>query len=292
MRYYTMSKYLLLENGLNTDYIYSLIIGLFYSQSEGINKIINSDTDNPNTYYIQEYIKLKIIYALHKGYSIESSIINKLRLYMYNCGWLKNTNDHILQKGNIVKFYTFLINEMMNYKLEFTRVDTTTNTSNDKIENLIIIDDNLPCINTNNKMINISECINDWININIMEKDKYSYKFNSNSVPLLIPIYVNLVDEKTKLNKKYINIMETINFESAGDKLHRMFAWDIHSVICQDVDGNYYTAIKHSPYDYDKNKWLIFSDNCIPSNSELDMKNVDHVKKIMQEVKFIFYKIQ
>lgn len=285
-----MSKYLLLENGLNTDYIYSLIIGLFYSQSDGINKIINNDTDNPNTYYIQEYIKIKIIYTLHKGYSIESSIINKLRLYMYNCGWLKNTNEHILQKGNIDKFFIFLINEMMNYKLEFTRVNISNNTSNEKTENLITVDDNLSIVNSSAKMINISECLNEWVSINIMEKDKYSYKFNN--TPLLIPIYINITDEKTKLNKKLINIMETINFESAGDKLHRMFVWDIHSVICQDANGSYYTAIKNNQYDIEKDKWTIFSDNSIPSNSDTDMHNVNHCLKLMQEVKFIFYKIQ
>ena len=37
--------------------------------------------------------------------------------------------------------------------------------------------------------------------------------------------------------------------------------------------------------------WVGFSDNNIPSNWTVDMADIQTVKKIMQEVKMIFYKL-
>lgn len=77
---------LILEDAYNSDYIYSLIIALFYAPSDGMSKLINSDTNNSDTYYIQEYIKSKFVYAIHRNVSIESTTVNKLRNFIYCCG--------------------------------------------------------------------------------------------------------------------------------------------------------------------------------------------------------------
>jgi len=98
---------LILEDGYNTDYIYCMITALFYIPSDGTNKIINNDTCNSNTYYVQEFIKSKFIYPIHRNMSIDSSNVNKLRMFLYTCGWLKDDNKNILDKADLDKFYKF-----------------------------------------------------------------------------------------------------------------------------------------------------------------------------------------
>src|SRR5579872_3723870 len=118
---------IILEDGYNSDYMYSMITALFYTPSDGTNKIINYDSSSPNTYYIQEFIKTKFIYPIHRSISIESGTINKLRLFLYDCGWLKDTNEHILIKADLDKFYSFFISRMMEYKLSISRIEQDHN---------------------------------------------------------------------------------------------------------------------------------------------------------------------
>ena len=74
-----------------------------------MNKIINMDTDNSNTYYVQEYIKTKFILPIHRNISIESWVVNKLRMFLYNCGWFKSANRHILDRSNLDNFINLLL---------------------------------------------------------------------------------------------------------------------------------------------------------------------------------------
>src|SRR5436305_10273443 len=101
-----------------------MIIALFYIPNDGTNKIINNDTSNSNTYYVQEFIKSKFIYPIHRNISIDINSVNKLRLFLYNCGWLKNNDKNILDKANLDEFYRFLIYNMMEYNLRFSKVNT------------------------------------------------------------------------------------------------------------------------------------------------------------------------
>lgn len=281
---------LILEDGYNSDYIYSLIIALFYIPSDGLNKIINNDTNNSNTYYIQEYIKTKFIYPIHRNKSIEASIVNKLRLFMYNCGWQKNDERNILDKGKLDDFYKFLMGEMMEYNVQIVKINPLTNTSKiHKIDMLRITEKQLTNYNTNqelnnNNYINLSYLVNQWIEDEIIETSN-SYKFES--MPCIIPIYLDIVDPITGHNKVDINVMEGLNFNTNGDKIQRMFVWEIHSLICQTSQGYYYAiTIDHN------NVFMAFSDKHIPSNWNIDTTNIEMVKKLMKEVRCIFYKIQ
>jgi hypothetical protein len=279
---------LILEDGYNTDYIYSMIIALFYIPSSGMSKIINTDTNNSNTYYVQEYIKLKFMYPIHRNMSIESSTINKFRNFLYNCGWLKSDdmNDkNILDKSDLDKFYSFLIADMMGYKLRFIRIDPTNNISRElKFDMIKITDELLFSHDNENKIINLNSSINQWAR-DMIGENVYSYKFES--VPFVIPVFLDIRDPETGLNKKYINIMEGLNFDSNGDKLQRMFIWEIHSVICQTSSGDYYAVtIDHN------DAMMMFSDKMIPSNWKIDSTDILSVKKLMREVRFVFYKLQ
>lgn len=313
---------LILEDGYNTDYIYSTIIALFYVPSDGMSKIINMDTNNSSTYYIQEFIKSKFIYPMHRNMSIESATVNKLRLFMYNCGWLKNDNTvhnvdsadspsspdvngckevlKILKRVDIDKFYSFLISNMMDYNVQFVKIDPVSNIPKDLKYNMIKITDRELFDNSNNnendnrdnhdnrddssKVVKLTTLIDRWIGHEITDDD-CSYKFDC--LPYMIPVYLDIRDPNTGLNKKYIDIMEGINFSNNGDKIQRMFIWEIHSFICQTDKGTFYTVI------IDNNDELIaFSDKCIPSNWKIDSSSVTSVKKLMREVRFVFYRLQ
>lgn len=276
---------IILEDGYNCDYIYSMITALFYTPSDGTNKIINADVSSSNTYYIQEFIKAKFIYPIHRNMSIESGTINKLRLFLYNCGWLKDDDKHILVKADLDKFYSFLVSKMMEYKILISCIEQDNNKSIDQSLDFIrITDKHITDSDITGKVINLSSMVSRWIKSEILE-NSISYKFEG--IPYIIPVYLDIRDSDTGLNKRYVNIMEGINFPDNGNKIQSMLIWEIHSMICQSDKGDYYTII----IDHNDNM-MVFSDKHIPSNWTIDSTNVASVKKIMREVRFIFYKLQ
>lgn len=279
---------IILEDGYNSDYIYSLLISLFYIPTDGSNKIINTDNNFVDSYYIQEYIKGKFIYPIHRDITIRSSVINKLRLFLYNCGWLKNNNKNILTKGNLDEFYSFLICKMLNTTIKITIIDFDNNSFLVKNTDFIKITDE-HIFNTDNainsKIVNLSDAVNTWFDKEVTNGNITSYKFDD--IPLLIPIYLDIKDPDTGCNKRYIDIMEGLQFKNNGDKIQSMMIWEIHSLICQSDTGNYYSII----YNHDDNM-IMFSDKHIPSNRVIEFHNIPIIKKIMREVRFVFYKLQ
>lgn len=291
---------IILEDGYNTDYIYCMVIALFYIPNDGMNKVINADTTNSNTYYIQEYIKSKIIYQIHRNLSIESIVVNKFRLFLYNCGWLKTENKHILDRGSLDDFYKFLIADMMEYKLTVSQVNPSTNTAKERKYNMIHLTEN-HIENKDSKIISLSDMINRWVKLEFLDKN-LSFKFES--IPYMLPIYIDVNRYNTQSTPdssssfqhqfqsqvrqdRYIDIMEGIQFIDNGDKIQRMFIWEIHSLICQNCKGEYYVLI----IDHN-NDAIEFSDKQIPSNWRVDLSDVLIVDRIMREVKFVFYKLQ
>jgi hypothetical protein len=279
---------IILEDGYNSDYIYSMVTALFYVPTDGTNRMINNDSHDVNAYYIQEFIKSKFIYPIHRSMSIESNVVNKFRLFLYNCGWLKNDDRHILEKGELDKFYLFLMG-MMGQNINFTVVDATNNTTKDIPCGTINITDKHMIQETlegrsEPRVVNLSSAVERWIKEEIL-KQNISYKFEN--VPYIIPIIINIKDPDTCLNKRYINVMEGLNFPDSGDKIQRMLIWEFHSMICQNEKGDYYSLVINHNDDM-----MGFSDKQIPSNWKVDITNVSVVKKIMREIKLVFYKLQ
>ncbi|VBB17817.1 hypothetical protein YASMINEVIRUS_280 [Yasminevirus sp. GU-2018] len=278
-------NHIIFEDGYNSDYIYSMITALFYTPTDGTNKIINSDASSTNTYYLQEFIKTKFVYPIHRNLSIESGTVNKLRLFMYNCGWLKDSGKHILEKGSLDQFYQFLVSKMMEYSINISRMDQDTNSENEMAIDVIrITEDQLDENDKSNKVVNLSTLVNRWVDSNVLGQSM-SYKFEN--IPYILPIYVDMRDPDTGLNKRYVNVMEGINFPNIGDKIQSMLIWEIHSLICQNEKGEYYSIV------LDHNDEMMgFSDKQIPSNWKIDPSSLSSVKKIMREVRFVFYKLQ
>ena len=270
---------IILEDGYNTDYMYSMIIALFYNPTDEINQIINTDTNNYNVYYIQEYIKLKFIYQLHHNISIESAVINKFRLFLYNCGW---QSGDILSKAKLDEFYIFMISNLMKHTLHASIINPSNNTHRDYKFNLIHLTHQHVQPSTS-QIIGLSTMVSNWVDVNLISGTN-TYKFEN--IPNIIPIYIDLRNDQTGLNEHYIDITEGLAFTNNGNPAQRSLIWSIHSMICQTSDGTYYCIV----FDADM-QMMAFSDKSIPSNQRMDPNNLDTVKKIMQEVRFVFYKL-
>lgn len=277
---------IILEDSYNVDYIYSLIIAVFGSPSDTISEIINKNLNNGNAYYIQEYIKANFIYPLHKNLSIESHVVNKFRMFIYNCGWLKNDSLNILNRSNIEKFYSFLLSKILECSMKFIKINITNNSLYEIPHDYIHIREKH--INENEKIINLNDALLNWTEMELINNNnrnnKFEYKFDN--IPCIIPIFLDIKDPHTKLNKKYVNIMYAFNFSNISDRMQKILQWEIHSLICQNENGDYYTIIRNS-----MNKWLCYSEKKIPSNWIVDMENILTVKKIMKEATFVFYKL-
>jgi len=268
----------MLEDGYNTDYIYSLLVALFYSSSENVNFLLNIDTSDPNVYYVQEFIKLKFAYKIQHNVSIDAPIVNKFRIFIHHCGWLNNTD--IMGEPNINDLYLFLFSGMMGYNIEFTlnenKVIDTIKFPYIHITNATI--NGIPGMN--DKIINLSDTINKWINQNVTYNKKYKCHFRE--IPRLLAIFVDIKSEQTKENIKLINIMFSIQINDISCDA----TWNVHSLICQDKNKLHYAIT------YSDNKWIAFSDKVKPSNSVIDMAHIPTVNKIMKEVVFVFYALQ
>lgn len=262
---------IILENGYNTDYIYSLLISLFHAPINGSSDILNNDNGDTNSLYIQEYIKTKFIYQIQNQISIESKIINKLRLFLYNCGWLKNDNKMIIERETIDKFYCFLMSKTFGYNIKILKIMNNKEYVQD-YDMIYLTDKHIE--NMDDKIVNISSMLSKWIDIEM--NDCIGYKFEK--IPFLIPIFVDI--------NKYINIFEGITFNNNGDNIQNKLIWDFHSLICKSENGEYYSVIRNN-----NNDLLIVTDNNIPAGCIIDNSNISYVKKIMREIKCIFYKL-
>ena len=102
----------IVENGVNTCYISSLLVGLFYSSSDIYYKMLERDPKNPNFYYLQELIKVNFIEPLRKNISISADVINEIRNYMFINEWKTDEPDEIFELHDVNDFYSYLYNNL------------------------------------------------------------------------------------------------------------------------------------------------------------------------------------
>lgn len=264
----------IIEDGYNTSYIVSFIISLFYKSSD-VDNILNIEPYDIQFIYIQEFIKIRFIESLRRGYSIHGDVINELRNYLMKCDWCNNIND-ILSLHKIDTFYVYFMNRIYNggHHIEFTRINKdNTNTTQHISTPLIYITlpDGLDKITINN-LFKI------WLNSNI-SLGTYDYKITS--PPDILPLYIKRNNKKTK-----ININHKIKLFDVKDNLQAKLVWKIHSFICYNDNIGYYSVIKNST------KWLRVSDKCMPSFTIVDMTDINDVHTLAEEVELVFYKLK
>jgi hypothetical protein len=258
----------IIDDGYNSSYITSLLVALFY-KSSSVDDILNMNPVDNKFIYALEFIKIRFIEPLRRGFSIHSETINEFRNYIVNCDW-KNNVDEMLIEHNILEFYKFFINKIESNNIKFLRL------MDDEIigENCMsVIELSIP---PNVSSMNLSDMFKLWINNNII-LEKYKYKIYD--IPYLLPFYINRENNKdTK-----INIMYKIKLFNVNDELQDKLIWTIHSMICYDKDIGYYSVIKYG------SKWIHISDKNIPSINKLDMYDENDVLKLSKDIVFVFY---
>lgn len=170
-----------IEDGLNTSYIETLFIALFYTPSSIYYNMLDIIPKNINFIYFQEMIKINFIEPLRKNISIQNNIINEIRNFCFLNGWLMETPQKILMDQDITKYLNFIVKNID---------DDFTKTIELKITNDI-----------DTKIL-----LEKWNEENIM-------KIEHNI--LMAPIYLNRVDNKNHSVdiKKKIKIKENIKLE-------------------------------------------------------------------------------
>ena len=268
----------IIEDGYNTSYIVSFIIALFYKSSDADN-ILNIDPYDIQFTYIQEFIKIRFIESLRRGYSIHSDVINELRNHLIKCEWCNNISDihSIISLKGIDEFYKYFMAKIYNnsHNITLARIDKNTNTDTNQIVSVPLIELTLP---DGLDKIGINSLFKAWLGSNI-SLGSYNYKITS--LPDILPLFIKRNDNKTK-----IDIKQYIKFFDAKDSLQSKLVWKIHSYICYNGKMGYYSVVKNS------NKWIRVSDRIMPSFRLLDMSDINDVHKLAEDVELIFYKLK
>lgn len=267
----------IIGDAYNSDYIACVLFSLFAPNAQRDECILERTLTNniaydANAVYVQEYIKHKIVAPMQRCTYIPSSVIAKLRLFLYNCGWLANKS--ILMQAEPGDFYKFTFAQLLNYKLHFLRVPADTDAYSE-LSNV-----NFDCIDINFDEIEtsmLSDALKIWCVQNISHDNKFAYQFSQ--VPQIIPIRI-INSSKT------IDIMEGICFDGIVDKYQNKLIWELSALICYDKQ-KYYAIM----YDNISNVWIKFSDKTIPS-TRIYTNFKEESEQIASEVVFVLYKLE
>ena len=236
---------LVVENGINTSYIDSLLFALFYKESH-IQNILYQQTDKNIFMYLQDMIHNNFVYPIRSGFSISSSILNEIRNYSYLCGWKNNCN--ILDLYNVSEYFEFIMNGFSKnlINIDIMEINHKTNTQMMKSIECNFIE---LTITENN---DIKYLLKDWENNITPNKNIY---YNFKEVPMTLPIYLNRFT-KASTNFSKIDIKRKLKFYKNKDDKQLNFYWNIHSVICfsNSGSGSYYSLINMG-----NNNWYIFT---------------------------------
>lgn len=295
-----MISNIIIEDGYNTSYLDSLLIALFYSQSNIYNLLLENNPSNINMIYFQELIKNKFIYNIKNCISINKDIINYIRLYLINCGW-GNNNDY-LKNYRVEELYTFLINNIYDLSIEYKKTLTENYKNNIYTNTICYQKDPFITLNLDNTLnTDLTSLFNNWkkskeIIDNSFDINNYSFNYSqfdniinndikkfhfSNIIiktPIILTFYINRFSNDT-IYKTPIDIKKKIKIYDDNN-----ITLTIFTIICFDYELNkYYTILKIN------NIWYIFSNSSIPSIKKIDLKIENNVNKIMKECIFVIY---
>lgn len=282
-----MSKIIpcVVENGLNTCYIDSLLFGLFYNQSY-IDELLNTDPQESSSIFLQDLIKMKFVEPLRRHYLISNDVMNEIRNYANVCGWCK-TDEYIDEQQDVSEFYSFILEQFSGKYLEFEKIAVSDSTESKlQLEKLPFI----PLHPDPKKdTANVRDLLIKWIDNNIIEiNDKaVTYCYKLVNTPSFIILHTNRFGSEGKIKTK-IDIMKRIKFFNISDKSQSNIKWKISSIICHNGDtiksGHYY-SFTLTP----DGRWLMFDDKEIPSIKQVDLQLESIQNKIMSECVFLIY---
>lgn len=277
-----MTAPIIVEDGFNTSYIDSILMALFYKHTHLYEMLIDIP-EQSKFVYLQDIIGNNFIDQIRRNFSIDASVINEIRNYSFICGWKEGLN--ITELYNTVDYLDFLMKGFSYGGIKYELIEIPKNSQEEIIKSI-----NINYIEF--KISNDSDTktlMEKWINMILQKKsfDAISY-YHFSELPMLIPIYLNRLDENDQINKFKIDIKKKIRFSDNNDKTQAEALWTIHAIICYTSSGkgHYYSIINTI-----NNQWYLFSNGKISSLSKIDISDDDFSNKIKQECMLILYRL-
>lgn len=280
---YTMEPFVV-ENAINTCYIDSLLMGLFYNPST-IDIILNNDLNNSFGIYLQEYIKQKFVKCIRSNKSVLTDDIEMIRVISSEVGW-SNKTEYIEQQ-DVREFYIFIANLFEIEKIEIKRKSIIANSNNNFVGDKEIVP-YIPLSLPKEQTITIKKMLSLWQydNISNIGDNDVLNTYNITNNPLIICLSINRFDNDGKRIHTNVIIQKKIHI---NEKALNTNSWYFHAAICHKGDtlksGHYYTLISG-----DNNRWYIFDDLNVPCVKEVRMDDPEVTGMIKKECFFIIYR--
>ncbi|CAH6421200.1 Ubiquitin carboxyl-terminal hydrolase [uncultured virus] len=307
-------NHFIVENAINTCYIDSLLMALFYNPSI-IGNLLNSDCKEGMSIYLQEYIRTNFVEYIQQNKSVLENTMNMIRILSIQNGWIngkssnmvdsninRNYYDNIFDQQDVTEYYNFLINIFNGPQIEIQRQTITEGLPDEndigKIEKLPFIPLSIP---DNIQQIDIKELYHNWVydncsNIKRMVptangKEERSVlglnTYHITNIPYIIGFQINRFKEENKKNYANIIIQKKIHlFMNSSNPFHH--EWIFHAAICHKGEtiksGHYYTLLSIN------SNFYIFDDQKIPCIELIDMADKKVTNLIKKECFFIIYK--
>jgi hypothetical protein len=267
------------EGGYNTSYINALLTTLFYRENEYIKELLTSEPLLPAAYYLQEIIKSNFVEPLRRHFSIKFDIFNEIRNYLLINGFLNNFNIIDSIKNNSIDLlFDFIIDFLNGNKLEFDimKIRDGQIIEKDKKLKTSIIKINIDNFTETNTSIK-KEFIK-WLKFNVLNNDEEFYSYEIKKMPNYICFYFNRINKE----ETNIDIMKKIKFFINCNPTQNCIKYKIHGLVCKE-NNKFYSILTNN------NKWLMFTENKIPSLEYISMSDDDMIEKIQKEVIFVIY---
>jgi len=278
-------KPFIVDDGMNTSYIDSLLMALFYTPTIVELTMLKSTPIHEKFIYIQETIKDKFINVVRCDNSVSLYAMNDIRNNMIMCGW--SNIDDICKQHDVCEFYDFLIKNLSDQYIDIKYSKTLQNLIETQYISLNITE--------SSEIITIKDLFKNWSHNDTCDVNNDTCDVNNDTcdvntyvqnTPRILPFKINRYVDGKKINtrvdiKKKIKIFTKNSEYSNAD-------WFFHSAICHVgntlTDGHYYCLIQTT-----SSKWLIFDNKNIPCMTEIKMDDECVINKIMSECVFIIY---
>lgn len=290
----------IITNAINTCYIDSLLMALFFTPSI-LESILNNDVSSSDTMYLQEYIRVHFVERVRNNKSVNEDIMNLIRILCVQIGWRSEVirnDDEFFGQQDVNEFYTFLMNKFDGPFIDIQRITIIEGVDNidnsDVIEKLPFIPVNI----TGHTNITVKDILNDWMNNNYTTLKKQIDRSNDTEMnginyykiinePIILPIAINRFNKDGDRENTKLTIQKKISPVTSVNPYYKI-EWDFHSAICHTgsnfKEGHYYTLLNHY------NQYYIFDDLKVPCIEKIDMSDPDIIDKIKLESVFLIYK--
>lgn len=297
------STLFLVENGGNTCYIDSLLMGLFYNPSY-LDALLKKKLKKDENSYIQEYISQAFVNKVREGKSVSAEDINNLRVILTQSGW--TDWDTIMEQQDVNEFYTFLANvfEINSIELE-KKIYLDNNDSTIHKEYMPFIPLSLPKYDKtsleNNKQVKVPDLLREWLHLDeVSLKQENSEKiglstYHITNVPEFLVLSINRFNSLNDRNNTDVIITKRLKpFIHSSNPEIKNIEWSFHSAVCHKgnsvLSGHYYSLLfkKYNETDL----WYLFDDLTMPSLIEVSMSDTSITSDIKKDCVLLIYQLK